>query len=197
MGGVAIMHSGGAAPTPSASDNQDASADVLRAWVKHAYVLRRAYQHPSLDRTVVRIDTLARVTFAKLVRGRRFLVACSDTMISELSVWEILSPSDCTLRNRVYFPAPVLDGIIDDGESHIRFAVTVGTWCVVSLFIFFFRLTFARSAVPAYVYWNLQRMTMTKSSWSSMQRLSMHLMCFTSRDTHFSLLVYMATIRGQ
>lgn len=130
---------------------EDASAETLRAWVKHAYVLRRAYQRPSLDRAIVRVDTPARVTFVRLVRGRWFLVASSNTTISELSVWEIISPSNCSLRNRVYFPAPVLDGMVDDGGSYIRLAVTVGTWCVNSQFPVYY-LTCSSSVILVYAY---------------------------------------------
>ena len=111
---------------------QDAHVGVLRAWVKHAHALWKAYQIPSSDRAVIIINTPARVTFVKLVRGRWFFVASSDITVSELSIWEILSPSTCALRNRVYLPAPVLDGILDDGGSYIRLAVTVGTWCDAS-----------------------------------------------------------------
>lgn len=113
---------------------EDAPVGVLRAWVKHAHVLKAGYRNPSLDRTVIRTDTPARVTFVKLVRGRWFFVASSDTTISELSLWEIVSPSYCALRSRVYFPAPVLDGLLDDGGSYIRLAVTVGSWYVVFAF---------------------------------------------------------------
>lgn len=112
----------------NALPNQDASVNVLRACVKHAYLLKKFYQCPSLDRAIIRIDTPARVTFVKLIRGRWFLVASSNTTISELSVWEILSPSTCALQDRVYFPAPILDGILDDDRNNIRLAISIASW---------------------------------------------------------------------
>lgn len=114
---------------------EDAPVHVLRAWVRHAYVLWRSYQFPSLARSVIRIDTPAKVTFVKLVRGRWFFVASSNTAISELSIWDISSPSSCTLRNRVYFRAPVLDGAVDDGECYVRLAISIGTWYAIFTFL--------------------------------------------------------------
>lgn len=120
----------------NAVPTQDASVEVLRTYVKHTYVLWRAYEHPGLDRAVIRIDTPARVTFVKLIRGRWFLVASSNTTISELSAWEIRSPSTCALRSRVYLPAPALDCAVDDGGSYVRVAISVGTWYAAHTLIF-------------------------------------------------------------
>ena len=105
---------------------EEASANAVRAWVKHAVTLQKAYENPTLKRAVTRLDTPARVTFVKLLRGRWCLVASSNTSVSELSVWKILSPSVCSLRARIYLRAPVLDGLLDDGGYYIRCAVTIG-----------------------------------------------------------------------
>lgn len=90
-------------------------------------MLQKAYDNPGLGRALVRLDTLARVTFTRLLRGRWVFVASSSTSVSELSVWEILNPSTCELRTRVYLRGPVLDGLVDDGREYVRLAITIGT----------------------------------------------------------------------
>lgn len=115
---------------------EEASANAVCAWVKHAVTLQKAYENPNLSRAVTRLDTPARVTFVKLLRGRWCLVASSNTSVSELSVWKILSPSVCSFRARIYLRAPVLDGLLDDGGYYIRFAVTIGASWVINTSFF-------------------------------------------------------------
>lgn len=147
----------------------EASARTVRTLVKHAIVLREAYERPSLKRGLIRMDTPARVTFARLLRGRWCLVASSNTSISELSIWEIVSPSSCILHYRTYLRAPVVDGCVDDGGHYVRLAITIAARCVVRYIIDFLKLTLLL-VDPGFRYWKLQRMTMIASCSFNAQR---------------------------
>lgn len=148
---------------------EEASARTIQRWVKHAIVLREAYERPSLKRGLIRMDTPARVTFARLIRGKWCLVASSNTSISELSIWEIVSPSSCILHYRTYLQAPVVDGCVDDGGHYVRLAITIAARCVVRYIIDFLKLTLLL-VDPGFRYWKLQRMTMIASCSSNAQR---------------------------
>lgn len=106
---------------------EEASASTVRTWVKYAVALDKSYKTPNANLSVIRSETPASVTYTKLLRGRWCIIASSNSSVSELSIWEIISSEACELHSRIYLPAPVTDGLVDDNHERIHLAVTIGT----------------------------------------------------------------------
>ncbi|KLO09772.1 hypothetical protein SCHPADRAFT_1000017 [Schizopora paradoxa] len=107
----------------------DASAADVRAWVKKAIVLNRAYasggQQPKIRSFVV--DVELETTWTKIIRGRWCLAALSNIFQSFVRVWRIDSRGRCDTMNTLFFPGPITDGVVDDGGREVRIAFTVAT----------------------------------------------------------------------
>ncbi|KLO09770.1 hypothetical protein SCHPADRAFT_1000015 [Schizopora paradoxa] len=107
----------------------DASAADVRAWVKNAIILNRAYasgrQQPKIQSFVV--DVELETTWTKIIRGRWCLAAMSNIFQSFVGVRRIGSSGNCEAMNKFYFPGPITDGVVDDGSTEVRIAFTVAT----------------------------------------------------------------------
>ena len=97
----------------------------MRMYLKHVLSLDSSYRNPAP--MVIRRCTTAAVTFVKVIRGRWFVVASSDSDVSELSLWEIEDSSGCRIHARIYLPGRVIDGMVDDSKDTVKLAVTIGT----------------------------------------------------------------------
>ncbi|TDL19708.1 hypothetical protein BD410DRAFT_726828 [Rickenella mellea] len=100
-------------------------AAAVESWTRNAFVLEKAYV--STSRLYVhRLDTGIRaVTWVKLIRGRWCLAASSNTSESRLTLWDISSP-DNQICSEMLFPGPIMDGEIEDLNTEIIIAVSVG-----------------------------------------------------------------------
>lgn len=120
----------------------DASAADVRAWVKNAITLHRAYasgrQQPTIIHSFV-VDVELETTWTKIIRGRWCLAAMSNIFRSLVRVWMIGSVGDCEAMNIFYFPGPIVDGVVDDGTEKVRIALTIATtyveYCLISLHV--------------------------------------------------------------
>lgn len=84
----------------------DASAMDVRSWVKIAISLHRAYasgrQDPKVHSFVVQVDSELETTWAKIVRGRWYLAAMSNTFQSFIGIWGIRSDGTLEVKHKFF-----------------------------------------------------------------------------------------------
>lgn len=108
---------------------ENASAEIVRDWVKTAVALHRAYASGGRIAKVqsIIVDEEFETTWVKIVRGRWCLVAMSNIFQSSVGIWQIQPTGSLKLENKFYFPGPVIDSVVDDSTEVIHIAFTVAT----------------------------------------------------------------------
>ncbi|KAL5510909.1 hypothetical protein ACEPAG_4666 [Sanghuangporus baumii] len=104
------------------------NAHDIESWVRHVVSLDREYRSQDKELTIRKLDTLRdhRITWLKLVLGKWCLIAASNEMNSELSLWDMNPTSSPRFVTQIYLEAPVMDGVMDYSKGEIRCAITVG-----------------------------------------------------------------------
>ncbi|TDL19718.1 hypothetical protein BD410DRAFT_402808 [Rickenella mellea] len=103
-----------------------ADAVAIESWTRNAFVLGKAYLSNSPLSVHLLGTGIRAVTWVKLIRGRWCLAASSNTSESRLTLWDILS-SDNRICAEIFMPGPTMDGEIEDRNSEIIIAISVGS----------------------------------------------------------------------
>ncbi|TDL19730.1 hypothetical protein BD410DRAFT_791883 [Rickenella mellea] len=100
-------------------------AAAIESWTRNAFVLEKAYLTTSPLSVRCFKTGVRAVTWVKLIRGRWCLAASSNTSESRLTLWD-LSTSDDGCSAEIFLPGPVMNGEVEDLNSDIVIAVSVG-----------------------------------------------------------------------
>ncbi|EJD00091.1 uncharacterized protein FOMMEDRAFT_142533 [Fomitiporia mediterranea MF3/22] len=107
---------------------KDVEAHDIESWVRHAVSLDRNFATVRRRLHVRRVTNshgLA-ITWLRLIRGRWALVASADVNRCELMIWEIPLKGEMKLAARKFVEAPVIDGVVDESETQVQCAITIG-----------------------------------------------------------------------
>ena len=106
------------------------TAQNVTEWVKNGIILGKTYL-AGKNEAFVKFDLAMHVTWTKVVRGQWILAACSNLQPSKLFLWDIHSfPSQLSTAT-FHFSGPVTEALIEDDDSEILIAFTVGKKYVV------------------------------------------------------------------
>ncbi|KLO15561.1 hypothetical protein SCHPADRAFT_902327 [Schizopora paradoxa] len=109
---------------PNRIDTRTASAAQVESWLRSAIVLRHSYSRTTRS-TKSRLKLDQGITWVRIARARWCIVASSDVQQSRLSVYDFATNIKCC--EVFYLSGPVLAGIVDDTDSGLRMALTVGS----------------------------------------------------------------------
>ncbi|TDL19723.1 hypothetical protein BD410DRAFT_841880 [Rickenella mellea] len=101
-------------------------AAAVESWTRNAYVLEKAYLSTSSLSVYCFKTGIRAVTWVKIIRGRWCLAASSNISESRLTLWDI-SPPHHQICAEIFLPGPIMDGEIEDLNSEIIIAVSVGS----------------------------------------------------------------------
>ncbi|EJD04761.1 uncharacterized protein FOMMEDRAFT_132664 [Fomitiporia mediterranea MF3/22] len=108
---------------------KDVEARDIESLVKHAVLLDRDYATIWRKLHVRRIENSrdSAITWLRLIRGRWALVASADMNRCELTIWDIPPKGEMKLAAKAFVEAPVTDGIVDESDTQVQCALTIGT----------------------------------------------------------------------
>ncbi len=102
---------------------ESATAEQIESWVKCALVPQKAYS-TGASSEVSRVNLELCVTWLKVVRARRCIVAASNTEQSRLSLIDLYG--DLRICKEMQLPGPVLSGAFEDQHNWLSLALTIG-----------------------------------------------------------------------
>ncbi|EJD00062.1 uncharacterized protein FOMMEDRAFT_30744 [Fomitiporia mediterranea MF3/22] len=108
---------------------KDVEARDIESLVKHAVLLDRNYATIWRRLHVRRIENSrgSAITWLRLILGRWVFVASADMNRCEVTIWDIPPKGEMRLAAKKFVEAPVIDGIVEESDTQVQCALTIGT----------------------------------------------------------------------